>query len=66
MGQFINNDLIGALIWVLVAIVAFGMGFLWMVYLMKVAMNEDEVQEKIRKHKRIGEELMRAQQSSGR
>lgn len=63
---FLQNEFMSALVWVGVVICCCFLGFAWMTYLIKIVMNDDEVQEKIRRHKRITEELMRAQEMAGR
>lgn len=60
--ELLANPLVAVLGWCLVLMVCGVMGGLWLIYLIKLALNEDEVQEKIHRHKRIAEEMMRAQE----
>lgn len=43
-----------------------GLGWLWMMYLIKVVLNEEEMQEQIRAQRRLHEELMRMDQEKAR
>ncbi len=58
MVTFFNNPMVIALVWVLSVGICFGLASLWMTYLIKIIMNDYEVQEKIKRHKRISEELL--------
>ncbi len=58
MLAFFNNPMIMALVWVFSVAGCFGLATLWMTYLIKIIMNDYEVQEIIRRHKRISEELL--------
>ncbi len=64
LATLLQNPMMIAIIWLFVVGAALCMGGIWMIYLMKVVMNDDEIQEKIRRHKRINEEIIRAQQSN--
>ncbi len=66
MDTLLQNDLFAAIVWVAAVTVSVVMAITWMVYLIKIVMNDEEIQEKIRRHKRISEEIMRAEQSKGR
>lgn len=55
---FLNNPLIAAVVWVLGIGICLGLATIWMTYLIKIIMNDYEIQEKIRRHKRITEELI--------
>lgn len=57
-----QNPLFVVLGWFLVFAFCGIMGGLWLVYLIKLAVNEDEIHEKIQRHKRIAEEMMRARE----
>ena len=63
MGGLLQNSMFIAIIWIVVLGASMFMASMWMVYLIKIVMNEDEIQEKIRRHKRIGEEIIRAHQN---
>ncbi len=58
MLSFFNNPMVVALVWVMSVGMCFGLATLWMTYLIKIIMNDYEIQEKIRRHKRISEELL--------
>ena len=58
MLTFYNNPFITAVVWVLAIAICFGLATIWMTYLIKIIMNDYEIQEKIRRHKRITEELI--------
>lgn len=64
MGSLLQNPMFIAMVWLVVLLTSFVMGSIWMIYLIKIVMNDDEIQEKIRKHKRINEEIIRAQHSN--
>ena len=55
---FFSNPMVIALVWVLSVGICFGLAVLWMTYLIKIIMNDYEVQDKIKRHKRISEELL--------
>lgn len=63
MGSLVQNGMFIAILWIVVLGSSLFMATMWMVYLIKIVMNEDEIQEKIRRHKRIGEEIIRASQN---
>lgn len=66
LASLLQNPMMTAVIWLVVVALALCMGGIWMLYLMKVVMNDDDIQDKIRRHKRINEEIIRAQQSNNR
>lgn len=66
VSNLLNNNLFIAIIWVAVVAASFGFAAIWMTYLIKIVMNDEEVQEKLRRHRRISEEIMRAEESSHR
>lgn len=55
-----NNSMFIILVWFFVLVICTLLSGLWVIYLIKLAVNEDEIQEKIRKHKRIAEEMLRS------
>ena len=58
MVAFFNNPMVIALVWVLSIGGCFAFATLWMTYLIKIIMNDYEIQDKIKRHKRISEELL--------
>ena len=57
MGSLLHNTAFLMFIWFMIVAVCFMLGGLWLAYMIKLAVSEDDIMEKYRRRRRIAEEI---------
>ncbi|MBP5232494.1 MAG: hypothetical protein J6333_03725 [Planctomycetes bacterium] len=63
MATLLHNTAFLMFIWCLIVAICFMLGGLWLAYMIKLAVSEDEIMEKYRRQRRISEEIMHVDHS---